>query len=406
MDWKKKRMTKLFSVLILLGVAVFFLYPLDESINLGLDLQGGTQVVLEARDTDAVQVDDDAVRRAMSVIQTRVDEMGLAEPIVQRQGERRIMVSLPGVEDPNQAVQTIGQTAQLQFKDEDGNIVMTGEALSDARGAYGGDVVQRPVIQFELTREGSRQFGQITRENIGRRISIYLDDELLTSPTVQSEIRGEGQITGFESLEEAQRVALLLRAGALPVPVEMIENRTVGPTLGAIAIDRSLKAGLIGLSLVIVFMIFMYKLPGLVAAISLAFYSVLVLGILAGLNATLTLPGIGGLILSIGMAVDANVIIFERIKYEYRAGKTLKAAVDAGFKRAFTTILDANITTLITASILAYFGTGMIRGFAITLSIGIIASMFTAIIVTRMIINFVLDKNIMAGDKIFGLSRG
>ncbi|WP_425402507.1 preprotein translocase subunit SecD, partial [Halonatronum saccharophilum] len=187
MDWKKKRMTKLFSVLILLGVAVFFLYPLDESINLGLDLQGGTQVVLEARDTDAVQVDDDAVRRAMSVIQTRVDEMGLAEPIVQRQGERRIMVSLPGVEDPNQAVQTIGQTAQLQFKDEDGNIVMTGEALSDARGAYGGDVVQRPVIQFELTREGSRQFGQITRENIGRRISIYLDDELLTSPTVQSE---------------------------------------------------------------------------------------------------------------------------------------------------------------------------------------------------------------------------
>ncbi|MCK8815971.1 protein translocase subunit SecD [Natroniella sulfidigena] len=405
MTWKQKRKLRLASVLVILLLAAYFLYPLSESINLGLDLQGGTQVTLEAQDTEDTQVDDDAMRRSMSVIQNRVDEMGLAEPIVQREGERRILVALPGVEDPNQAIETIGRTAQLQFKNEEGEVLMTGEHLNDASAGHEAQFNQ-PIISFQLTGEGGRRFAEITRQNIGRRLGIYLDDELLTNPVINEEIPGgEGQITGFESIEEAQQIALMLRAGALPVPIEIIENRTVGPTLGATAVNQSIQAALIGLSLIILFMIFSYKLPGLVAAISLGIYSIIVLGILAGLNATLTLPGIGGLLLSIGMAVDANVIIFERIKYEYREGKGLKRAVNTGFKRAFKTILDSNVTTLITAAILAYFGTGIIRGFAITLSVGIIASMFTAIIVAKLIMDLVLDTKLVDNEKIFALSR-
>ncbi|WP_408954827.1 protein translocase subunit SecD [Natroniella sp. ANB-PHB2] len=402
MTWKQKRMLRLASVLIILVLSAYFLYPLNESINLGLDLQGGTQVTLEA---ELEEVDADTMERAMVVIRRRVDELGLDEPVVQREGDRRIIVALPGVEDPNQAIETIGQTAQLEFRNEDGEVLLTGEYLSDARAGHEAQF-NRPIISFEMTREGGRRFAEITRQNIGRRIGIYLDDEKLTNPVVNEEIPGgEGQITGFDSIEEAQQRALQLRAGALPVPIEIIENRTVGPTLGATAIDQSVRAAIIGLSLIILFMIFSYKLPGLVAAISLVIYSVIVMGILAGLNATLTLPGIGGLLLSIGMAVDANVIIFERIKYEYRSGKRLKTAVNTGFKRAFKTILDSNITTLITAAILAYFGTGIIRGFAITLSIGIIASMFTAIIVAKLIMDLVIDTKLVDNEKIFALSR-
>ncbi|OCL25151.1 protein-export membrane protein SecD [Orenia metallireducens] len=404
MNWKQKRMFNFVLILALVGLAVYFLYPLNESMELGLDLQGGTHVLLEAQDTQTAEVDDDAMNRLVNVINRRVDELGLTEPLVQRQGARRIIVELPGIEDPNQAIETIGKTAQLQFKNQAGEIVMTGEALKDATAAYGGEFNQ-PVVSFELTKEGSKKFATITRENIGKVIAIYLDNKLLTAPTVQSEIRGKGQITGFRDLEDAQQTALLLRAGALPVPVEVVENRTVGPTLGKISIDKSVQAAIIGLILIVIFMIITYWLSGAVAAVALAFYSVIVLGILAGLNATLTLPGIAGLILSIGMAVDANVIIFERIKYEYRQGKTVKAAVKSGFDRAFTTILDSNITTLITAAILGYLGTGTVRGFAITLSIGILVSMFTAIVVTRMLLNLLLSTNLVNKPKVFGWAR-
>ena len=405
MKWEQKRMLKVTTVLALLLVAVYFLYPLNETIKLGLDLQGGTHVVLEAKDTETVAVDNDAMSRVLSVIKKRVNEMGLTEPVIQRQGERRIIIELPGINDPNDAIQTIGKTAQLKFKNEAGELLMTGEVLKEARAGHETQF-NRPIISFELTGEGAKKFAQITRNNVGKRVGIYLDNELLTNPVVQEEIGGgKGQITGFESIEEAQKKALLLRAGALPVPVEVIENRTVGPTLGKISIQKSVKAGIIGLILIVLFMAVVYRLSGVVAAVALLFYSVIVLGILAGLNATLTLPGIGGIILSIGMAVDANVIIFERIKYEYRAGKSTRAAVNAGFKRAFTTILDSNVTTLITAAILGYFGTGTIRGFAITLSIGIVASMFTAIVVTRMIMNLLLSTKLVNTPKTFGWTR-
>ncbi|GAB6100315.1 hypothetical protein JCM16358_21940 [Halanaerocella petrolearia] len=406
MNWKQKRFGKVFSMIALLLLAAYFLYPLNESINLGLDLQGGTHVVLEAKDTETSKVNNKSMQRVMSVINRRVNEMGLTEPVIQRQGERRIIVELPGIKNPNQAIETIGKTAQLKFKDEAGNVLMSGEYLQEANARFGGQFNQ-PVIQVIFTDKGERKFAEVTRNNVGNRIGIYLDDKLLTNPRVNEPITaGKASITGYKNLEEAQQDALLLRAGALPVPVEVIENRTVGPTLGQISINKSVKAGIIGLILIVSFMTLMYRLPGFLAAIALVFYSVIVLGTLAGLNATLTLPGIAGLLLSIGMAVDANIIIFERIKYEYQAGKTIKAAVDAGFKRAFRTILDSNVTTLITAAILAYFGTGTIKGFSITLSIGIIASMFTAIVVTRMLVNLALDRDLLQQDKLLGWSRG
>jgi len=409
MNWKQKRMLKVSTVLIVLLAAAYFLYPIDEAINLGLDLEGGTNVILEAQETDEVEITDESMQRIISVINRRVDELGLTEPEVRRAADDRIAVSLPGVEDGHEAVDLIGETAQLEFRDgETGEVLMTGEYVADANATRQTDQMGQSeiVVQFELTSEGGRRFREITRARVGEVISIYLDDDELTSPVVQQELGDSGHITGQETLEEAHELALLLRAGALPMPIEVIENRTIGPTLGEMSIQQSVRAGIIGLILIVIFITLSYKLLGLMASIALLFYSILVLGVISILGATLTLPGIGGLILSIGMAVDANVIIFERIKYEYREGKSLKASINSGFKRAIMTILDSNITTLITAAILGYFSTGVVRGFAITLSIGILASMFTAIIVTKLLIDLALSIDLKNKVKLFGLSRG
>ncbi|MGM0500776.1 MAG: protein translocase subunit SecD, partial [Bacillota bacterium] len=238
------------------------------------------------------------------------------------------------------------------------------------------------------------------------KISINLDDEQLTNPTVQAVIEERGQITGYENIEEAEEDAILIREGALPVPVEVIETRTVGPTLGEISIQKSIRAGLLGLLLVAMYMIFYYRFPGVLAAGILAIYGLILMGTMAGLQATLTLPGIAGLILSIGMAVDANIIIFERIKDELKSGKTLRAAIDAGFKRAYITIIDANVTTIMTALILAYFTSGTVRGFAVTLGIGIIVSMFTAFFVTRNVIDIFAGSKLLRENKSFGVRKG
>ncbi|WP_078810115.1 protein translocase subunit SecD [Selenihalanaerobacter shriftii] len=405
MTRKQKRLAKVVGMVALVFIAAYLLFPINQSIKLGLDLQGGTHVVLEAQPTENNQINNESMRRVTSVISRRVNQMGLTEPVIQRQGDRRIIVELPGIKNPNQAIETIGKTAQLKFKNPAGEVVMTGEYLVDASAKYGTEF-NRPVIQFKLNDAGANKFAAITKEYVGQRIAIYLDKDLLTNPQVQNPITGgRGVITGYKSLEEAQKDALLLKAGALPVPVKVIENRTVGPTLGQISIDQSIQAGLIGLTGVAILMIILYRVSGLIATIALGFYGVVVLGTLAGLNATLTLPGIAGIILSIGMAVDANIIIFERIKEELSNGKTVRASIKSGFERAFKTILDSNITTLITAAILAYFGTGTVRGFAITLSIGILTSMFTAIVVTRTIIDLFLDANILKGQHSFGRAR-
>lgn len=401
MRYKQKRRFKIGFIFLIIALAVG-LYGFY-GINLGLDLEGGSHIVLQAQPTEDRDIDNEVMTGILSVIERRVNQIGLSEPVIQREGSDRIIVELPAVDNPSEAISTIGRTAMLTFR-IDGETVMSGENISDARASH--DEYGRPVVTFSLNREGAREFENITRQHMGQQMGVYLDEEQLTNPTIQAVIRDSGQITGYDSVEEAQEHAILIREGALPVPVEVIESRTVGPTLGAIAIQQSIRAGLLGLLLVAAYITFYYKFPGIIAAASLIIYGVLFMGTLSGLQAVLTLPGIAGLILSIGMAVDANIIIFERIKDERKSGKTLRAAIDAGFKRAYMTIVDANVTTLITASILAYFTSGAIRGFAVTLIIGIVLSMFNAFFVTKTLIDLSSGTNLLQSASSFGVREG
>ena len=392
-----------FTVVVLAILVVFGVYiqPLALSIKQGLDLQGGTHVVMEAQDTPEAKVDDDAMQRVVRVMERRVNELGLTEPIIQRQGDRRVIVELPGVKDPEAAIALIGKTALLEFKDESGATVLTGKDLKDAKA----QIVQntRNEVALEFTDEGGKKFADLTAKNVGKHITILLDKQVLTNPVVQEAIpSGKAVITGQRSLEEAQHIALLLRSGALPVKVGIIETRTVGPTLGQDSKEKSQFAFVVSIVAIVVFMVLFYRLAGLVANITLALYVLLLLVVLKMLNATLTLPGIAGIILSMGMAVDANVLIFERFKEEYRGGKTLRAAMDAGFNRAFNTIFDSNVTTLFAAIVLFFLGTGPIKGFAITLGIGILLSMFTAITVTRYLLKSLMNANLFKSGKLFG----
>ena len=401
MRYKQKRRIKIGFIFLIIALAVG-LYGFY-GINLGLDLEGGSHIVLQAQPTEDRDIDNEVMTGILSVIERRVNQIGLSEPVIQREGSDRIIVELPAVDNPSEAISTIGRTAMLTFR-IDGETVMSGENISDARASH--DEYGRPVVTFSLNREGAREFENITRQHMGQQMGVYLDEEQLTNPTIQAVIRDSGQITGYNSVEEAQEHAILIREGALPVPVEVIESRTVGPTLGAIAIQQSIRAGLLGLLLVAAYIVFYYKFPGLIAAISLIIYGVIFMGTLSGLQAVLTLPGIAGLILSIGMAVDANIIIFERIKDERKSGKTLRAAIDAGFKRAYMTIVDANVTTLITASILAYFTSGAVRGFAVTLIIGIVVSMFNAFFITKTLIDLSSGTNLLQSARAFGVREG
>lgn len=388
-------------IMAILAVAGYYMPPLALSIKQGLDLQGGTHVVLEASDTPEAKVNDDALQRVVHIIERRINELGLTEPLVQRQGERRVIVELPGVKDPEKAIEMLGQTALMEFQDESGNIVLTGKDLKDARAQI--DQSGQKLVAIEFTDEGAKKFADLTARSVGKHIAILLDKQILTNPVVQEAIpNGKAVITGNRSMEEAERLAILLRSGALPVKVDVLETRTVGPTLGEDSKAKSVEAFVIGIAAIVIFMLLFYKVSGLVANIALVLYVMLLLASLKMLNATLTLPGIAGIILSMGMAVDANVLIFERFKEEYRNGKTLRAAVDAGFTRAFTTILDSNITTLITAAVLFFLGTGPIKGFAITLGIGIILSMFTAITATRFMLKMLINANVIKNGKFFG----
>lgn len=393
---------KFLGIIVLLAlVSVFSVKPLSSSIKQGLDLQGGTHVVLEAVDTPEAKVNEDAVQRVMKILERRVNELGLTEPILQRQGDRRIIVELPGVKDPEKAIEILGKTALLEFADEAGQTVLTGKDLKDAQAQM--TQGSRPEVAIEFTSEGTKAFADLTAKNVGRRIAILLDKQVLTAPTVNEPIpSGKAVITGSQNMEEAQRLAILLRSGALPVKLDVMETRTVGPTLGQDSKDKSVKAFAIGVAAIVIFMLLYYRLSGLVANLALVAYVLLLLGALAALKATLTLPGIAGIILSMGMAVDANVLIFERFKEEFRSGKTMRAAMDAGFSRAFTTILDSNVTTLISAAVLFYFGTGPVKGFAVTLALGIVISMFTAITLTRYTLRILISTNLVKNAKLYG----
>ncbi|MBU0465913.1 MAG: protein translocase subunit SecD, partial [Proteobacteria bacterium] len=372
-----------------------------------------------------------ATAQALETIRNRIDEFGVSEPDIRIQGENRILLQLPGIKDPERAKDLIGKTAQLTFQlvDDDADvnsaingtppvgdellyqtkynagssipvktaflinkrILLDGSLLTNARVGF--DQFQQPQIGIEFNRKGARIFDRITGENIHKRLAIVLDKTVYSAPVIQDRIAGgKAVITGNFTLDEAKDLAIALRAGSLPAPVKIIEERTVGPTLGADSIRMGLISMVIGGFLVILFMIIYYKNAGLIADLALIVNIILIGGGLAAFQATLTLPGIAGIILTIGMAVDANVIIYERIREELRAGKTALAAVNAGFDRAALTILDANVTTLIAALVLYQFGTGPIKGFAVTLCLGIIASLFTALILSKGIFNFVLKN--------------
>lgn len=398
---------KLAAVVVLIAAALIFsIKPLTENINLGLDLQGGAEVVLQAVPGDGESVTAEDMNQLVSVIDNRVNELGVSEPNIQVEGSDRLIVQLAGVDNPAQAIEIIGKTAQLEFVDPLGNVILTGAQLEDAYAQIDNmaSANERNQVAFKLNEEGSKAFLEATTKYVGQVISITLDGEVISSPTVESPISGgEGVISGaFATFEEANDLAALLRGGALPVDLEILSQKTVGPTLGADSLDKSIHAIAIGFAVLFAFMIVYYRIPGIWACISLVVYSLILLWALNLINAVLTLTSIAGFILSVGVAVDANIIIYERIREELYHGKSLKASIDAGFKRAFWTIFDSNITTLIAAVVLYYLGSGTIKGFALTLSLGIIASMFTAIVFTRLMLRWMSDVNFLANKKLYG----
>ncbi|MCD6220492.1 protein translocase subunit SecD [Candidatus Calescamantes bacterium] len=409
----------------LAGISIWSFYPPEEKIKRGLDLKGGMHLVLGV-ETEKIpqEARKDAVERAVEVIRNRIDQFGVAEPLIQRQGEKQIVVELPGVVDTERALKVIGQTALLEFKlverdpdllqqaldgkvpegyelkylEENGEKtplllhkepVLTGAYLVNAFVEYGR--LGQPQVRLKFNRKGARIFSRVTGENVGSLLAIVLDGKLQSAPRIKEKIpNGEAIISGRFNMKEASDLALVLRAGALPAPIKVLSMLTVGPSLGEDSIRKGFNAALVGGMLVIVFMLLYYSFSGLIADFALVLNLILLMGALAGLKATLTLPGIAGIVLTIGMSVDANVLIFERIREELAKRKTIRVAVDAGYKRAFLTIADANITTLIAALMLFYFGTGPVKGFAVTLSLGIITSMFTAIVVTKLIFDYLI----------------
>jgi len=396
------KLTVIVVVVALLGIGGA--KPIKNNIRLGLDLRGGTHLVLNLVDTPEAKVDEQARQGVIRIINDRINQFGVTEPLIIPEGSHRVIVELPGLKDSEEAVRIIQMTAQLDFADKSGQVWLTGKDLKDARFVY--DRENKPVVALEFNREGSQKFAAATEANLGQPLFILLDEQVVTAPVVKDVIHdGKAVINGIESAEEAQRYAIALRSGALPVKVDVIENRTVGPTLGQDSIEKSKRAFLIGVVAVLAFMAFYYGVFGLVADFSLAVYVFLVLSALAALHATLTLPGIAGFILSIGMAVDANVIIFERIKEERRNGKTVRSAVEAGFTRAMTTVIDSNVTTLIAAAVLYYLGTGPIRGFAVTLGVGIIASLLSAVLVTKHVLRIVVNMGLPVDIRLGGLSN-
>jgi len=381
----------------------FFLYkPLTSNIKLGLDLSGGLRVVLQAQEKEGQVINEDTINKSLGILRERVDSLGVKETLVYPQGNNRVVIEIAGESDPEAAVDMLKNTAQLEFWDEDGNVVVTGEHLKNANARIDNQNQQAEVV-IEFDAEGTELFSQGTAANIGRMIMIVLDDRVISSPVVREQIhQGTATISGgFADAKEAQELAVLLRSGALPVSFTVVEKRSVGPTLGTDSLEKSVKAGIVGMIAILIFMLGYYLLPGAIADISLVLYSVVVLGCMFLLGSVLTLPGIAGFVLSVGMAVDANIIIYERIKEELRNGKTLRAGIEAGFKRAFWTIFDANTTTLLTAFVLMYFGTGPVKGFAVTLSIGIVTSLVIAVTFTRFML--VRCSYLVKNTKLYGV---
>ena len=372
-------------------------YSKELKIHEGLDLQGGAHLVFEL-DTSKLGEKDvsSATSSVINVIDRRINALGVAEPVIQSAkigNKESVIVELPGVSDVQQAIDLIGKTAQLVFQEGNPDTTNTSQPFVDTQltGAHlrRADVefdknTGEPQVAIQFDAEGTKLFAAITQRNLQKPVAISLDGQIISAPTVQSAIdNGQAVITGKFSIQEAKQLSIELNAGALPVPITMVEQRSIGPTLGSESVRKSLMAGLIGLTLVALFMIIYYRVLGLLAVVALLIYTFIVLALFKLIPVTLTLAGIAGFILSIGMAVDANILIFERTKEELAQGKTAGLAIEEGFNRAWPSIRDSNVSSLITCIILYYGTTGVVRGFAVTLAIGILVSMFTAIIVTR-----------------------
>ena len=372
-------------------------------IEQGLDLSGGVDIVYEA---DQPTVTDAEMKAAISLLQGRLDWSGWTEAEVAREGDKRIRVQIPGVENAEEAIQEIDQTAQLSFVDEAGNVLLTGDMVKDAYkqvGATDPNGPSLPYVALEFNDEGKQRFAEATQNNIGKVIYIVMDDEVISAPVVQTAITdGHAMITGQFGGEEAEELASLIRAGSLPFNLNVIQMKNVGARLGADALSTGIKAGIVGIILVLVYMLCSYKLLGFAADWALVIYIGLELVALSLFHVTLTLPGIAGIILSVGMAVDANIVIFERIKEELVMGKSLRAAIKNGFQRATSAIIDGNVTTLIAAAVLFFLGSGTVKGFATTLMIGIIVSMFTALVITRIIVKGLMYAGVH-NPKYYGL---
>ncbi|MDH7499186.1 MAG: protein translocase subunit SecD, partial [candidate division NC10 bacterium] len=397
-----------------------------------------SEMFLTLKPKESKRLKEYAVRQCLETIRNRVDQFGVSEPQIVPEGERRIVVQLPGIKEPQRAVELIGKTALLEFKlvdertndskvmqealagrlppdteilyqrttDAKGNTsslpylmqkktLLTGDSITSAEVQIGREL-NEPYVSLEFDRVGAKIFSEITGANVGRRLAIILDNNIYSAPRINEKIpSGKAQITGRFTMEEARDLAIVLRAGALPAPVRVIANVTVGPSLGQDSIRKGLRATLLGAALVVAFMIFYYRLSGVVADFALLLNMVVLIGALSWFRATLTLPGIAGIALTIGMAVDSNVLMFERMREELRLGKTPRSAIDAGYSKAFLTILDSHVTTLITAVVLFQFGTGPIKGFAVSLSLGVLINLYTALVGTKTVFDWMTTRSDM-----------
>src|SRR5574344_140754 len=400
-------------IIALVSVGVIIKKP----TKLGLDLVGGSRLTLEAQATKNIaKITPDVMDRLKFAIESRINKLGVAETVVQQVGEKRLLVEIPNVTDLKQAKAFLGETAQLEFKKpgkgKDGSEIwldtgLTGRDLS--KSTLTTDSAGRWVVGLEFNSKGAKKFADLTSALVGKDMAIFFDNQMVSAPRVNEAIYGghariSGGDSGFE-YDEAKKMVDLLNAGALPVPAEIIEENTVGPTLGADSIAKSKFAGIIGLGLVMLFMIAYYRLPGLIADIALCIYSLILFALFKAIPVTLTLAGIAGFILSIGMAVDANILIFERTKEELRAGRNLFTAINAGFDRAFTSIFDSNMTTMITCLILYFLGTSIVKGFALTLALGVIVSMFSAITITKNLMHLIFGTGELKYPQLFGLKK-
>lgn len=424
---------KLLFVLAIIGVCVWQIYPPTKKIKRGLDLLGGMQLMLQVEKSGLKkETAKDVTDRALEVIRNRIDALGVAEPLIQKAGEDRILIQLPGVKDPERAIEIIGRTALLEFKlvnddqglldkalsgevpdgyevaylvqkDERGisregsplllekKVELTGSGLKDAY--VGIDNNGLPEVRLEFNRKGAGRFAKITGANIEKRLAIVLDGKVFSAPVIRDRIPGgKAQISGRFTMQEAKDLAIVLRAGALPAKLSIIQKRIVGPSLGRESIKKGTTSAILGAILVVLFMVIYYAASGMIANFALFINILIILAVLAFFKATLTLPGIAGIALTIGMAVDANVLIFERIREELKIRKMIRSSIDAGYEKALVTIVDSNLTTVIAGFVLFLFGTGPIKGFGLTLTIGILANIFTAVFVTKLIFDLICSR--------------